>query len=344
MGPRAASSGRGVAPLLALVLATTSPIAAGVAPDPIGAGGARELKFIHITKTGGTSIENDGKKAGIKWGRNFNPSHAGHWHACFKSKSRAWKTKYDWFMVVRNPCDRVLSEFRWMMKVGMPYKTPWKSITVDLGLLTQVEIDNYIVNVINCRNEAPHHSTCGWNHHWHEQTCYDSRATDPDVVLNILRFENLAEDFSRLMTRYDLDVQLSSKHSMSSSTGNQRGNDTANHKPRTVASLSPELLEAIVDVYGGDMAAFNYTTCLDEPWEKVKERARENKERGVRTPINGIALSGAACPIREMFNTTVRKDPVTWCRGSDLASCHARLGGHFLKDTRGFVWVKTQPS
>ena len=59
-----------------------------------------------------------------------------------------------------------------------------------------------------------------------------------------------------------------------SSTWISHADGSKSRTTRTVASLSPELLEAIVDVYGEDMRLYNYTTCLDEPWEKVQERVR----------------------------------------------------------------------
>ena len=67
------------------------------------------LKFIHITKCAGTSIEDVGKENNILWGR-FHKEY-GWWHEIFINKSKELKLKYDWFVVIRNPYERLISEF-----------------------------------------------------------------------------------------------------------------------------------------------------------------------------------------------------------------------------------------
>ena len=69
----------------------------------------KELKFIHITKCAGTSIENIGKRHNILWGK-FHKEY-GWWHGIFQNKSLEMKLKYEWFIIVRNPYERLISEF-----------------------------------------------------------------------------------------------------------------------------------------------------------------------------------------------------------------------------------------
>ena len=45
----------------------------------------KELKFIHITKCAGTSIENLGKKYGYNWGK-YHYEEYGWWHQNFQTK------------------------------------------------------------------------------------------------------------------------------------------------------------------------------------------------------------------------------------------------------------------
>lgn len=49
----------------------------------------KELKFIHITKCAGTTIENLGKKNNILWGK-FHKEY-GWWHEIFTCKSKKLK-------------------------------------------------------------------------------------------------------------------------------------------------------------------------------------------------------------------------------------------------------------
>ena len=67
------------------------------------------LKFIHITKCAGSFIEDIGKEHNIEWGR-FHKEY-GFWHNNFIDVPNAIKQKYDWFVIVRNPYDRILSEY-----------------------------------------------------------------------------------------------------------------------------------------------------------------------------------------------------------------------------------------
>ena len=68
----------------------------------------KELKFIHITKTGGTTIEEIGKENNINWGR-FHKEYK-IWHQPLIEINNFKIQKYDWFMIVRNPYDRIISE------------------------------------------------------------------------------------------------------------------------------------------------------------------------------------------------------------------------------------------
>ena len=74
------------------------------------------LQFIHIPKNAGTSIENLGNKFGIKWGRfiereknplSEKPCDYYHWHSPYFIHKK--NTKY--FAIVRNPYDKIISEF-----------------------------------------------------------------------------------------------------------------------------------------------------------------------------------------------------------------------------------------
>ena len=81
-------------------------------------------KFLHITKTGGSSIEEYGFKLGIKWGRydrlfyenNKNFKKLGFWHIPLNYFDRDTINKYNWFTIVRNPYHRIISEINYLIK------------------------------------------------------------------------------------------------------------------------------------------------------------------------------------------------------------------------------------
>ena len=82
----------------------------------------KRLKFIHITKTGGTSIEETGLKYNIRWGK-FHAEYGNWFHEKFINKPRWLRVKYDWFTVVRNPYNRIMSEYHWCMKIDKVIET-----------------------------------------------------------------------------------------------------------------------------------------------------------------------------------------------------------------------------
>jgi len=188
----------------------------------------RELKFIHITKTGGTSIENMGRTININWGR-FHREY-GFWHGKFKYKSAALKIKYDWFMVVRNPYERILSEFhcRWGGLGGNKRK---------LENISREEFNNYIINKIKNRNLN--------GGHYIEQYLY----YDKNCKINILRFENLKEDFDKLMRLYNINLSLNK-------------NDNKSLKRFSVNDFSSELINLINKVYSLDFEIFSYPKII----------------------------------------------------------------------------------
>ena len=193
----------------------------------------RPLKFVHITKTAGTSIENIGLRAGLAWGMHH--AEYGWWHEIFPDKPNSLKNRYDWFTVVRNPYERAISECY----------CPWEG----QGHIPE-DPDQYIrARLAHASGGAPVRYRGGdreeWvGNHWTEQHRY----IDPGARMHILRFESLAEDFGRLMRAYSLDLAL----------------DLHDNKPRvartiTADSLEPETVALINKVYRRDFELFGYT-------------------------------------------------------------------------------------
>jgi hypothetical protein len=191
----------------------------------------KELRFIHITKTAGTSIEEIAKEKGILYGR-YHREYGG-WHVFFKHKPKEFKNRYDWFLVVRNPYERIVSEFH----------CKWGGVG---NLAEKYNVDgfnNYI------RQKIMHRLPIGG--HYSEQYKYIDN--DPSIKIHILRFENLEEEFNSLMKTYNLDLKLSKDLNK-------------NEKIFTVKDLSPDNIKLINNIYKKDFEKFNY------PMNIIKEK------------------------------------------------------------------------
>lgn len=185
----------------------------------------KKLKFIHITKCAGTSIENLGKEKKIKWGM-FHKEY-GHHHRPFREKPLNLREKYDWFMVVRNPYTRLVSEFycHWGGYLGKHDK------------LNEQQFNNFIKRKVNSRNENK-------RFHYVEQIKYYVKSPK----IHIIKFENLEEEFNALMEKYGLDIKME-RH------------DNASHNKKkkfSVESFTPEVIKLINKAYAKDFKKFGY--------------------------------------------------------------------------------------
>jgi len=195
---------------------------------------SKPLKFIHITKTAGTSIEDAGRKKGIQWGRHHREY--GYWHTIFPNIKKSVIDSYDWFMVVRNPYDRILSE----------YHCRWGGVGASRHIRhTKEEMNRYLINKItNVKNMTSARIS---GNHYTEQFRY----LHPTVSIHVLKFENLSEEFSNLMSLYTIEG-ITLPHS------------NANAKKFRVSDFSKELIDLINEVYAKDFELFGFTMNLPE--------------------------------------------------------------------------------
>lgn len=188
----------------------------------------KTLKFIHITKTGGTSIENTGKLINQNWGR-FHKNEIGYWHKIFEKYPNKIKSKYDWFTVVRNPYNRILSE----------YYCKWGGIgneNIDHNI---DEFNKYLINKVkNCR----------YLKHYTKQFKYIP--DNKNIKIRILKFENLKEEFKKLLKEYNLpDIELLHENK-------------AKNKKFTINDFNDELINTINKVYDKDFKMFGYKKII----------------------------------------------------------------------------------
>jgi hypothetical protein len=187
----------------------------------------KPLKFIHITKTGGTSIEIIGKKHGISWGM-YHKEYK-WWHKKFINKPKSLKSKYNWFVVVRNPYTRIISEF--YCKWGTQIKN-------DKYTISKSEFNKIIKNHILKKENFKNHGQSG---HYSEQYKY----IDKNYNIHIIKFENIKEEFNNLMKKYSLDIELEE-------------HENKGKKLFTVNSLSKDVIKLINTIYDKDFESFGY--------------------------------------------------------------------------------------
>lgn len=202
---------------------------------------SKPLKFMHITKTGGTSIEEAGLKLNVTWGMYHTKREKayGFWHALPTTKDAALLRKYDWFTVVRNPFDRVVSEF-WCKWGGSGRPRHVNASNFNAFIAQQLKTDD----AGNLRR--PSHVG-----HYVPQTKYLSLLNlGPDIVLRVLRFEHLARDFAHLLRLSGLpnvDMPLVNK----------------NRRPFNVSHLTLDTAALIRRVYRSDFEVFGYSTKIE---------------------------------------------------------------------------------
>ena len=207
----------------------------------------KPLKFIHITKTAGTSIESVGLENNISWGMYHKEY--GFWHEVFINKPKQLRDKYDWFTVVRNPYNRILSEYHFL--------TP----RLKLENHTKEQFNLFIRNwMINASKNIHNHPIFGKinGDHFTEQYKY----IDNKSKIHILKFENIKEEFESLMKQYNLNIKLNKKVKVSK-------------KQYTVDDISKENIKLINIIYKKDFELFNYT--MIEPNQKHKQELLINE-------------------------------------------------------------------
>tara|TARA_Y100000992_G_C21272879_1_gene497932 strand:+ start:425 stop:1108 length:684 start_codon:yes stop_codon:yes gene_type:complete len=159
----------------------------------------KSLLFIHIPKTGGTYVEEVFNKHNYKIGRFDNNKHleeknkCNFWHTPVKYNKNINFKDYRVFTVVRNPYDRIISEYNWG-SFGEYYKK--------LNVSKNTEINQFISKLNT--NEKIYDGDC----HLLPQSEY---LTDyyGNKVENIIHQENLDKELEKFINKYKLNVKLS---------------------------------------------------------------------------------------------------------------------------------------
>ena len=234
----------------------------------------KDLKFIHITKTAGTSIETVGLDNNIRWG--INHKEYGFWHESFLNKPQGLKEKYDWFMVVRNPYDRILSEYAFITRV---LEIPKNNVQGFNKFLKK-----WITNASENRESHPTFGRVGGDH-FTEQYKY----LDRSVNVRVLKFENIEAEFNELMKEYNLPVRLNKKIMVS------------HNKQFTINDITKETMELINTVYKRDFEEFGYSMLETNFHSEIKIHSPEPIQK---KELKLIAITRTATPAIEETGLT----------------------------------------
>jgi len=222
----------------------------------------RELQFIHITKTAGTAVEELGIQNGIFWGRHddsfrrltYKLPNRGlePWHVptTFFHKNELIKVMKDrdLFTVIRNPYDRVISEY--FCKWGGPKEQSAQVSEMNKWIETKLKM------VLNATETSSFQSN-----HWVPQYLYlvnDGKQVMPTE--NIVLFEHLNEELNSLFKRYGYDLNAESMTPQN-----------VGQKKMGVADLSAENRSLIEQVYMQDILLHKSLTEARYPKSKSPE-------------------------------------------------------------------------
>lgn len=191
----------------------------------------KELKFIHIPKNAGTSIEELGKKLNLKWGKydysnldlreKLSEIPCCYWHNyLFKNNSNV-----DYFCIIRNPYDRIKSEYFYRKNKNQVF-----------NLCLNSWIEKFLIN--NTKNVYDCHLIPQYNY------IFDNEGNKK--IKHVLRLDsNLNKNLKELLNKYDINIVVDDF-------------EKKNKSYQVKDYLSKDSIKLINDYYKKDFEYFNY--------------------------------------------------------------------------------------
>jgi len=220
------------------------------------------LRFLHIPKNAGTSIEEAGLTIMQKWGKYdtklkaMNDVHA--WHVPQPIGENA-------FCVIRNPFDKLLSEFRHEIMFAFHHNGPKFSLDANYNAQS---LNHWLENSIRKVQKNPSHI----DNHFLPQHYYAAHCN------HILRFEHLQADFDELLVKYNLPPTQLPKLQGGDIQQKHRSKVTFSHK-LTKHDISTENQQKIRSVYAIDFALWEEQNLLRTGVILEKKVEVENEKR-----------------------------------------------------------------
>lgn len=210
---------------------------------------SKKLKFVHITKCAGVNIEDINTKK--EWGvfdkeiesmfKSVDYRLWPFWHVPFqylkKEQLDEMLEKYDLFTVVRNPYDRIISEYYCRWSGPGPNGILEESKNID-------EFNRFIRDrLLDVKQKMKNNEKI--HQHYTPQYYYFVDKEGNNIIKNVLKFENLSVEFNELMKKYGYEYSLGQKEVTKRNFG--------------VLHLSYENISLIREIYKEDFEMFGYS-------------------------------------------------------------------------------------
>jgi hypothetical protein len=224
----------------------------------------KKLKFIHVTKTGGTAIEELGNIHNIKWGRLDQDINTLTSHLCYIKDRAFWHTPtiyydteilkknkktFDFFLIVRNPYERVISEFycKWGGYKSKNCENKYKLQITETS--SNKDINKWMTHTLTDLSKLLKSNIYLSSGHWVPQYLYIFNAYGKKIVKNnnIIHFENIGNELDKLFSRYNMDISYS-----------QAPLINVNKKSFAIENLSKKNINLINEIYKNDFELFGY--------------------------------------------------------------------------------------
>lgn len=224
-----------------------------------------ELELVHIPKTGGTALETAAAAAGIRWGACHYLELKELGCCAPDRKTKPFQLMWNWpstmlgedripenqFTVVRDPYTRCVSAFY----------CKWEGFK-GTGIVNQTVFNQWIQDKIHHhQSQAGRPSPAPGFFRFYPQWHYIFDDVGNQIVMNVLYYERLQDDFHRLMKQRNLPVRLPS-HIVNDRRGER---DTR----MTVKDLFPETIMLINDHFHGDFEKLGYSKLDPVTKERV---------------------------------------------------------------------------
>jgi hypothetical protein len=221
-----------------------------------------ELKFIHIPKNGGTSIEQVGRENNVSWGMLDScsgapvdgyviepqcPNNVGNcssWHSPRHLQANCPSLAEDSFCVTRDPYDRLVSEYKYACR----HLTAENPNEPDCSAYPQCSIaglNHFIQEGLGRSQDGDY---CVWDCHARPQADFIWRPDGSRFCQNVLRLEEFPDAFNDLMASHMSPIRLAASHNEATICDNV----TAHH-------LTAETRSLIESVYAVDFIQLNYS-------------------------------------------------------------------------------------